>query len=115
MPRLLLTVASTLCVVALALLARAEVSAPVTAGSTSPLAFAPNAGQSDPRVLYQASGTGYGFYFTKRAAVLSFARDGRGHSLALGFVGANRDVALSADRALPGKVNYMRGNDPTRW
>jgi hypothetical protein len=55
-----------------------------------PLSFIPNVGQTDEAVRYYAQGAGYGFFFTKDGAALSFA-DGkarRGHALALDFLGA---------------------------
>ncbi len=38
-----------------------------------PLSFVPNEGQTDEAVRYYAQGAGYGFYFTKGGATLSFA------------------------------------------
>jgi hypothetical protein len=55
-----------------------------------PLSFIPNKGQSDEEaVRYYAQGAGYGFFFTPGGATLSFAGGkGRGHALALDFLGA---------------------------
>ena len=39
-----------------------------------PLAFVPNAGQTDERVRYYAQGAGYGLYFTDHKAVLALKR-----------------------------------------
>jgi hypothetical protein len=67
-------------------------------------------------VRYYAQGAGYGFFFTKEGATLSFA-DGKGHgqALALDFLGADPDATLTAKKRLAGKVNYLVGNDPTKW
>jgi hypothetical protein len=48
-----------------------------------PLSFIPNEGQTDKAVRYYAQGAGYGFFFTKEGATLSFAEGkGRGgHAL----------------------------------
>jgi hypothetical protein len=54
-----------------------------------PLSFIPNEGQAtDKAVRYYALGAGYGFFFTKEGATLSFAEGKRhgGHALALDFL-----------------------------
>jgi hypothetical protein len=81
-----------------------------------PLSFVPNEGQSEEAVRYYAQGAGYGFFFTKGGATLSFA-DGkrRGHALALSFLGSNPHATLEAQKPLSGEVNYLIGNDPTNW
>src|SRR5215217_3201135 len=81
-----------------------------------PLSFIPNEGQTDKAVRYYAQGTGYGFSFTKEEAMLSFAEGkGRGHALALDFLGANPGATLTVRQRLSGKVNYLVGNDPAQW
>jgi hypothetical protein len=81
-----------------------------------PLSFIPNEGQSDKAVRYYAQGAGYGFFFTHKGARLSFAEGkGRGHVLALDFLGAEPDATLEAQRRLSGEVNYLQGNDPANW
>src|SRR5918994_6016015 len=82
-----------------------------------PLAFVPNEGQTDEAVRYYAQGAGYGFFFTKEGARLSFADgEGRGgHALALDFLGADSDATLTARQRLAGKVNYLIGDDPAKW
>ena len=48
--------------------------------------------------------------------MLSLANgQGRGHALGLEFLGANPDATLTAQKRLSGKVNYLVGNDPTKW
>jgi hypothetical protein len=86
-----------------------------------PLAFVPNEGQTEEAVRYYAQGAGYGFFFTPKGAMLSFAEGkggakGRGgHALALDFLGANPHATLTAQQRLSGKVNYLVGDDPTKW
>jgi hypothetical protein len=78
-----------------------------------PLSFIPNVGQTDEAVRYYAQGAGYGFFFTKDGATLSFA-DGkarRGHALALDFLEANPHATLTAQERLAGEVNYLVGDD----
>ena len=81
-----------------------------------PLSFIPNEGQTDKVVRYYAQGAGYGFFFTHKGAMLSFAEGkGHGHALALDFLGADPDATLEAQGRLSGEVNYLQGNDPTKW
>jgi beta-propeller repeat-containing protein len=81
-----------------------------------PLSFVANEGQTEEAVRYYAQGAGYGFFFTKGGATLSFANgEGRGHALALNFLGANSDATLEARKRLSGEVNYLVGDEPAEW
>jgi hypothetical protein len=82
-----------------------------------PLSFIPNEGQTDKAVRYYAQGAGYGFFFTKEGATLSFSEDKErgGHTLALDFLGANPHATLTAQERLSGKVSYLIGDDPANW
>jgi hypothetical protein len=67
-------------------------------------------------VRYYARGAGYGFFFTHKGATLSFANGkGRGHALALDFLGADPHATLTAKKRLAGDVNYLVGDDPSEW
>src|SRR5215207_7689756 len=82
-----------------------------------PLSFIPNEGQTDKAVRYYAQGAGYGFFFTKEGAMLSFS-DGKGrggHALALDFLGAEPDATLETRERLSGDVNYLVGDDQANW
>ena len=50
-----------------------------------PLTFVENRGQSDSRVRYYAQGSGYAFYLTREAVVLSFAKGSGAAGFAAGF------------------------------
>jgi hypothetical protein len=82
-----------------------------------PLSFVPNEGQiTDHAVRYYAQGTGYGLFFTNEGATLSLANaQGRGHALGLDFLGANPHATLTAQERLSGEVNYLVGDDPSKW
>ena len=83
-----------------------------------PLAFVPNAGQTDARVRFSAKAVGASFYFTQTEAIFSFAKvsdPDRRVVLSLAFLGANPETRLEGRRLLPGKVNYLLGNDPEKW
>src|SRR6476661_6540959 len=89
-----------------------------------PLAFQPNAGQAAPgvRFLTHAAGGTLSFLPTEVALTLE-----NGPAVAPGkpattapttvrvqFLGA-APAALTGGAELPGKVNYLLGNDPARW
>jgi uncharacterized protein YfiM (DUF2279 family) len=78
-----------------------------------PLAFAPNAGQTDESVRYVARGAGYSFFFTDEQAVLSLVRtDGQdvtGLALELRFVGASPEATLEARQPAAGAVSQLTG------
>ena len=76
-----------------------------------PLAFVPNAGQTDERVRYYAQGAGYGLYFTDQEAVLALEKGERGHALELRFLGANPRAELEAADRATGRVNYLTGSE----
>jgi beta-propeller repeat-containing protein len=80
-----------------------------------PLAFVPNAGQSDPRVRFSAQANGVGFFFTQKEAVFSFAKGKKWVVLRLAFRGANPKARIEGQKRGPGKVNYLLGNDPSKW
>ena len=90
--------------------------AAVAAYGTLPLSFVPNAGQFDRRVRYSAQAAGAGFFFTRKEAVFSLAQRNKPNvALRLRFLGANRNVAIRGERPAPGRVNYLLGNDPSKW
>jgi hypothetical protein len=91
-----------------------------------PVAFVENRGQTDPRVRYYATGSRYGFYFTRDEIVLSLmagapqpgttgGETSRGVALALRFLGGNPGARIEGRERTPGAVNVVRGNAPARW
>jgi hypothetical protein len=76
-----------------------------------PLAFIPNAGQTDEQVRYYAQGAGYSFRFTDDKAVLALQTGDRGHVLDLRFLGANPNAELTATGQSGGTVNYLTGSE----
>lgn len=78
-----------------------------------PLAFVRNAGQTSSTVRYFAQRDRYGFYFTAKEAVFAFTGKRRGIALRLRFLGAEAEP--DGARQLPGRVNYLTGNDPAKW
>src|SRR5688500_297823 len=86
----------------------ASAEAPIQTNEV-PLAFAPNAGQTDDSVRYVARGAGYSFFFTDEQAVLSLVKtdgqDATGLALELGFVGASPDARVESRDPASGTVS----------
>jgi hypothetical protein len=105
-----------------------------------PLSFEVNRGQTDPQVKFLSRGPGYTLFLTATDAVLSLAHSTASRAsdggverprafaraleptpvsertaLRMRVVGANQRARVSGHDELPGKVNYLRGSDPTRW
>ena len=78
-----------------------------------PLAFEPNRGQSDGRVLFLSHNPGYSLFLTSQEAVVSLR--GAAQPLRLAWSGANPRPEVSGQESLPGIRNYLRGNDPAKW
>jgi uncharacterized repeat protein (TIGR01451 family) len=88
-----------------------------------PLMFEPNQGQSDPRVKFLARGSGYGLYLTADEAVLTLQHSTSRpqHSaqpisvVRMRLAGTSAPALVSGTDELPGKSNYLIGNDPAKW
>lgn len=97
-----------------------------------PLIFEPNLGQknldpADPRARFVARGSGYSLFLGSEGAILSLVSadpsDGKPHkgieaaieSVEMKLAGASANPSISAFDVLPGKSNYLIGNDPSKW
>jgi uncharacterized repeat protein (TIGR01451 family) len=90
-----------------------------------PLIFEPNQGQADPGVKFLARGPGYSLLLEANGAVLAMQTAPSSKSAAVArpgeqfvrmkLVGANPAAALVGADPLPGKSNYIIGNDPEKW
>ncbi len=96
-----------------------------------PLMFEPNEGQgnldpNDRRVKFVARGSGYSLLLGSEGAVLNLSRRDLSHreagqaaveveSLQMKLAGANPKASVSAAGLLPGKSNYLLGNDAAKW
>lgn len=98
-----------------------------------PMSFEPNQGQADPQVKYLARGRGYQALLTETEMVLRLNGASRNAmsdaassplaeqsnpqpaALRIKFDGASPASRISALNLLPGKSNYMIGDDPKKW
>jgi hypothetical protein len=76
-----------------------------------PLHFEANAGQTGARVEFLSRGPGYTLFLSGREAVLSLRSSG---VVRMQLRGAH-DTKGTGEDELPGTVNYLLGNDPSRW
>jgi hypothetical protein len=116
---------------------RADDRRDALAASAGPIAFVPNAGQSDPEVRFQAAALGGSVFFAPGEVVLSLptAAAPRPRRLPPGgldriaappprprpvvarlrFEAANPAPAVEAIDPRAGRVSYLRGRDPAGW
>lgn len=87
-----------------------------------PLSFEKNEGQADPRVKFLAHGEGYSLSLTRDGALLFLhsATDPKTQPEStatpqIKLVGANPNPVIVGTDELPGKVNYILGDDPKKW
>lgn len=96
--------------------------------SGMPLIFEPNEGQanlnsSDSRVKYIARGAGYALALGSEGAIVSLRNRNSSGSLKsvrfetvrMKLAGANPLARIQAADPLPGKSNYLLGNNPAKW
>jgi uncharacterized protein (TIGR03437 family) len=81
--------------------------------SKLPLSFEPNVGQTDPRVNFLARGRGYTLLLTPTGATLSLSL--RPSKMTIHLVRSNRAALPEGLDALPGKSNYLLGNNRANW
>ena len=81
-----------------------------------PMVFEPNHGQTDAKVKFLAHGGSYGLFLTADEAVLALHKSAKESIVVrMSLAGANSRAEAVGDRALPGKSNYLIGNDPSKW
>jgi fibronectin type 3 domain-containing protein len=88
-----------------------------------PMSFEVNRGQAGKPVRYISRGQGYTLYLTPTTAVLGLQKPsaakhmGRGavSVVAMGLVGANTAPNVTGVDPLPGRSNYLIGNDRDQW
>jgi hypothetical protein len=87
------------------------------------LPFEPNVGQTDPSIRFLARTPGGVLYFGESAVTLSVASGGSESGgpqgqpayVRLQFLDTGSNVSIAGRETLAGKVNYLTGNDPSKW
>jgi hypothetical protein len=84
-----------------------------------PLTFEINQGQTDDQVDFLSRGPGYNIFLTATEAVFASPKasitGGHRPVMRMQLVGSAADPAVQGVDALPGKVNYFRGQDAASW
>ena len=87
-----------------------------------PLRFEPNQGQAnldptDPRARFIARGSGFALFLGTQGATLALhsSKANTSEALQMNLVGASTALAPLATDLLPGRSNYILGNNPSRW
>ncbi len=100
-----------------------------------PLSFEANQGQQDQPVKFLSRGRVYNLFLTNREAVLVLTKSEKpapaqktthptlaqkkpkrqSTVLRTQFVAANPAAKVTGEEELPGKINYLIGQDPTKW
>jgi hypothetical protein len=78
-----------------------------------PMVFETNRGQTDSQVKFIARGSRYGLFLTGNGAVLKLANSAA--PLRMSLLGGRSNSEVTGAEALPGRSNYIIGNDPSRW
>ena len=95
-----------------------------TAYGKLPLSFEPNQGQTHPHVKFLSRSHNYTLFLTPTEAVMTLRNadfglrnDENPHSavLRMKLRGANPEPKVEGVDQLPGRSNYLTGNDPRQW
>ncbi len=100
-----------------------------------PLSFEANRGQSNAQVKFLSRGAGYNLFLTSTEAVMALRKNqnakfaGKNSAslmtrasrssaqavLRMKLVNANPRTRVAGQDELPGRINYLTGNDPQKW
>jgi len=82
-----------------------------------PLSFEVNQGQADPPIKFISRGGNFSFSFapTEAALQLRGASTDQSSTVRMKMINANPSPKIEGVDQLPGKSNYLIGNDPKRW
>lgn len=88
--------------------------------SRKSVAFEANSGQTDASVRFIARSAGQTTFFTGSGLTMSLAAGQPlgapdSQSARLSFLGAQNSPEIEPEEALPGRVNYFVGADPSKW
>ncbi|HXR04409.1 MAG TPA: SBBP repeat-containing protein, partial [Verrucomicrobiae bacterium] len=80
-----------------------------------PLYFETNHGQTDPSMPFLARGRDSRFLISPAEARIVLRSAAGPATVRMQFVGANPRAHVHGAAELPGKINYLTGNDPAHW
>ena len=101
---------------AIGLLALAVSAQTATPFVGMPLYFEANRGQAEHSAQFLARGRDSQFLISPTEAQIVLHKEAAGpETVRMQFVGANPQAQIRGDAELPGKVNYLVGNDPAQW
>ncbi len=80
-----------------------------------PLSFEANAGQFDARVKFASRGNGYNLMLAHTEAAFALRNGETSLDLRMKFAGANPTAEIEGVDPLPGKSNYLAGDDRSKW
>jgi len=102
---------------ALGLLAlSAPAAQPAAVPANLPLFFEASQGQAANPAQFIARGHDYQFLISPTETQIVLRKTtGTATSVRMQFAGASAQAQISGDTELPGKINYLTGNDPAKW
>jgi uncharacterized repeat protein (TIGR01451 family) len=77
-----------------------------------PLTFEPNVGQTSKTVRFISRGSGYSLFLTASEAIFLLQKS---QVMRFRLLGSNKHSRASGLTELPGRQNYLLGNDPKKW
>jgi hypothetical protein len=80
-----------------------------------PLSFEANVGQTSSDVEFIARGPRYTLFLTRAGAGITFSDASGAFAVHMRPLEIQHSVTLSGEDELPGRTNYIRGNDPAKW
>ncbi|MFQ5428443.1 MAG: SBBP repeat-containing protein [Thermodesulfobacteriota bacterium] len=80
-----------------------------------PLYFIKNNGQTDAAVKFYEKGGGHATFFTGKGVTISLVKDKLAKTVKFSFLGANKEIKVSAEEVLETRVNYFKGKDNKQW
>jgi hypothetical protein len=91
-------------------------SAARVVSSQAPLFFEPNQGQAPPEVRFLLrDGITHAFFRTNGLDLFPPQSGHRTSPISVSFVGSNDATIVNGTDLLPGRTNYLVGDDPSRW
>jgi len=89
---------------------------PAAVSPSLPLYFEARASQLNAPAQFLTRGHDYHFLISPAEAQIMLRNADAGSAIVrMQFVGANPQAPIHGDAELPGKINYLTGNDPARW